>query len=75
MLRIVYMPDSNCISLPIPEKYIGTELEITVSPINEISIVKPMETRKKRKIGILDGKVSFNTIGNGKITVEEFLGL
>jgi len=36
MLRTVYMPDSNLISVPIPDKYIGTELEILIFPINEV---------------------------------------
>jgi len=75
MLRTVYMPDSNRINLPIPEKYIGTELEITVFPLNEILIVRPKETKKRRTIGILEGKASFEEMGDGKITMEEFLGL
>lgn len=33
------------------------------------------ENKGERKIGILDGKAVFTTKGNGKITVEEFLGL
>jgi len=33
------------------------------------------EKRAKRQIGILDGKVTFEVIGDGKITTEEFLGL
>ena len=40
MLRTVYTPNSNCISVPIPDKYIGTELEILVFPVNEISTSK-----------------------------------
>jgi hypothetical protein len=31
--------------------------------------------QQKRKIGILDGKASFTEDGDGKITVEEFLGI
>jgi len=38
MLRSVYTPDSNRISVFIPDRYIGTELEILVFPINEVSI-------------------------------------
>jgi len=38
MLRTVYKPDSNCISVPIPDKYIGTELEILVFPVNEVFV-------------------------------------
>ena len=33
------------------------------------------EKRTERKIGILNGKVTFEVVGDGKITVEEFLGL
>jgi hypothetical protein len=69
------MPDSNCISLPIPEKYIGKELEITVFPLNELSIVRPVNTKKSRTIGILEGKAFFTEVGDGKITIDEFLGL
>ena len=36
---------------------------------------KSKAIRKKRKIGILEGKVTFNEVSNGKITTEEFLGL
>ena len=36
MLRTIYTPSGNRISVPIPDKYIGTELEILVFPINEI---------------------------------------
>jgi hypothetical protein len=37
MLRTVYIPDSNHITVPIPDKYIGTELEVLIFPINETS--------------------------------------
>ena len=36
MLRTIQMPDSNHISVPIPDKYIGTELEILIFPIKEV---------------------------------------
>ena len=36
MLRTVYTPNSNKIRFSIPDRYIGTELEILVFPINEI---------------------------------------
>jgi hypothetical protein len=38
MLRTVYVPESNHITVPIPDKYIGTELEILIFPINEVSL-------------------------------------
>ena len=45
MLRTVYTPDSNTITFPIPDKYIGTALEINVFPVVEIYTGK--ETVKK----------------------------
>jgi len=75
MLRTIYTPNSNFVSIPIPDKYIGTELEITVFPLDEISVAKPADTNKRRTIGILEGKASFKETGDGKITMEEFLGL
>ena len=36
MFRTVYVPENNRINVPIPDKYIGTKLEILVFPINEI---------------------------------------
>ena len=38
MLRTVYTPSSNLITLPIPDKYIGAELEIMILPLNEVSM-------------------------------------
>ena len=38
MLRTVYTPNSNCINVPIPDRYIGTKLEILVFPLNEVSL-------------------------------------
>ena len=37
MLHAVYTPDSNRISIPIPDRYIGTELEILVFPVHKVS--------------------------------------
>jgi hypothetical protein len=39
MIRAIFTPDSEQITLPIPEKYIGTELEITIFPLKDISPV------------------------------------
>ena len=33
------------------------------------------EKKEKRKIGILNGKVTFEVVGDGKFSIEEFLGL
>ena len=44
MVRTVYTPDSNLVRVPIPDRYIGTELEILVFPINEV-----FESKAKKK--------------------------
>ena len=42
-----------------------------------VAMIVPYAEEKKgqRQIGILDGKASMSTIGDGKISEEEFLGL
>jgi len=40
MVRTVYTPDSNLVKVPIPDRYIGTELEILVFPSNEVFVSK-----------------------------------
>jgi antitoxin (DNA-binding transcriptional repressor) of toxin-antitoxin stability system len=41
-----------------------------------VAMIVPVENiNNPRKIGILDGKATFKTKGNGKISEEEFLGL
>jgi len=40
MICTIYTPNSNCLSVPIPDKYIGIELEILILPFNEISTPK-----------------------------------
>ena len=64
MLRTVYTPNSNRISVPIPDKYIGTELEILVFPINEVSTSK---IEKKAP----DADVSFGGWADMDKTTEE----
>jgi hypothetical protein len=49
MLRAIYTPYSNRVSFPIPDKYIGTELEILVFPVNDI-----LTTDVKKKIPDID---------------------
>lgn len=41
-----------------------------------IATIVPYKEEKfgRRKIGILDGKASIEFVGDGKITLEEFLG-
>jgi antitoxin (DNA-binding transcriptional repressor) of toxin-antitoxin stability system len=41
-----------------------------------IAMIVPIESKDSpRKIGMLDGKASFSTKGDGKISEEDFLGL
>jgi len=53
MVRSVYTPDSNIVRVPIPDRYIGTELEILVFPINEVfmSKVKKKSTDADKSFG------------------------
>jgi hypothetical protein len=37
MIRTIFTPDSQQITFPIPEKYIGTELEIIIFPLKDAS--------------------------------------
>jgi hypothetical protein len=39
MIRTIFTPDSKQITFPIPEKYIGTELEIIIFPLKDVSPV------------------------------------
>jgi prevent-host-death family protein len=44
-------------------------------PVARIVPIDVMKSKKKRKIGILDGKVNIRFAKNFKMTEEEFLGL
>jgi hypothetical protein len=37
MIRTIFTPNNKQIVLPIPEKYVGTELEIIIFPIKDAS--------------------------------------
>jgi hypothetical protein len=37
MIRTIFTPDSKQITFPIPEKYIGTELEIIIFHLKDVS--------------------------------------
>jgi len=64
MLRTVYKPNTNIISFPIPDNYIGNELEITVFPVNEI-----LTTTTKTETSNID--VSFGAWATMDKTTEE----
>jgi len=64
MLRTVYTPDSNCINFPIPDEYIGAELEIIIFPIREVLTAN---TEKKKP----DGDASFGAWADMDKTTEE----
>ncbi|GHT22088.1 hypothetical protein AGMMS4957_11870 [Bacteroidia bacterium] len=36
---------------------------------------KVKKTKGRRKLGILEGKLFFSEVGDGKITTDEFLGI
>jgi len=62
--------------LPFVQK--GERVGIAYRKANKpIAMLMPFEESKQtnRKIGILEGKVRFKEIANGKMTEEEFLGL
>ena len=63
MLRAVYTPNNNLISVPIPDRYIGTELEVLVFPINEV-----FESNAKTE---LDVDISFGGWADMNKTTEE----
>jgi hypothetical protein len=50
MIRTVFTPNSNVVTLPIPDNYIGTELEIIVFPLMETQVNKP----KKKTRTVMD---------------------
>ena len=64
MLRTVYTPESNRISVPIPDKYIGAKLEILVFPINEV-----LTSNVEKKTSNID--VSFGGWADMEKTTEE----
>ncbi|MDR2117606.1 MAG: DUF2281 domain-containing protein [Planctomycetaceae bacterium] len=39
MIRTIFTPNNKQIILPIPEKYVGTELEIIIFPVKDASSV------------------------------------
>jgi hypothetical protein len=39
MIRTIFTPDSEQVTFPIPEKYIGAELEIIIFPVKDVSSV------------------------------------
>jgi hypothetical protein len=41
MIRTVLTPDSNLVAFPIPDVYVGKELEIIAFPHNEMFVAKP----------------------------------
>jgi hypothetical protein len=45
MIRTIFTPNNKQIVLPIPEKYVGTELEIIIFPIKDASSVSSVHQR------------------------------
>ena len=50
MIRTVFTPNSKQVIIPIPDKYMDTELEIIVFPLAETSQIldAPPQTRKRK---------------------------
>ena len=71
MLRTVYTPNSDHISVPIPDKYIGTELEILVFPINEVSTSK-IEKKAPDTDVSFGGWADMDKISEEYIPLDEF---
>jgi hypothetical protein len=55
MLRTILTPDSEQITFPIPEQYVGTELEIIIFPLKDISQITD-RTQKTPVFGCAKGK-------------------
>ncbi|MDR1250454.1 MAG: DUF2281 domain-containing protein, partial [Treponema sp.] len=55
MIRTILTPDTEQITFPIPEKYVGAELEIIVFPLKDVSSVSA-HLPKKPIFGCAKGK-------------------
>jgi hypothetical protein len=55
MIRAIITPDSEQIVFPIPEKYVGTELEIIISPVKDDSAMS-VYPRRTPVFGCARGK-------------------
>ena len=56
----------------------GNEVEVLYGRAKKpVAIITAIENKKKppRKLGTLNGKVTFSEVGDGKITLEEFFGV
>ncbi|MDR1389862.1 MAG: DUF2281 domain-containing protein [Treponema sp.] len=70
MIRTIFTPNNEQIILPIPEKYVGTELEIIVFPVKDAfsaSITLP----KKPVFGCAKGK--FKMLDDFDSPLEDFM--
>jgi hypothetical protein len=60
MIRKIFTPSGEQITFPIPRKYVGTELEIIIFPIKDISSVsefsQPESSRKTPVFGCAKGE-------------------
>jgi hypothetical protein len=61
MIRTILTPDSEQITFPIPEKYIGTELEIIIFPLKDVSPIST-NAQKSLYLGALKGNLKWRTI-------------
>jgi hypothetical protein len=59
MIRAIITPDTEQIIFPIPEKYVGTELEITISPVKDDS-TRSAYLRRTPVFGCARGKFTMS---------------
>jgi hypothetical protein len=70
MIRTILIPDSEQITFPIPEKYIGTELEIIIFPIKDVSPASVYPPRKP-VFGCAKGK--FKVADDFDVPLDDFM--
>ncbi|MDR1148206.1 MAG: DUF2281 domain-containing protein [Spirochaetaceae bacterium] len=70
MIRTIFTPDSEQVTFPIPEKYIGAELEIIIFPIKDVSPVSAF-VQKKPVFGCAKGK--FKMANDFDAPIDDFM--
>ena len=68
MIRTIFTPDSEQITFPIPKKYVGTELEIIIFPLND-SLVDSLQ--KTPVFGCAKGQ--FRTTDDFDAPLDDFM--
>jgi hypothetical protein len=50
MIQMIYTPKTKEMTLPIPEHYVGTKLEILIFPVNEGALTLESENEKAKPV-------------------------